>query len=159
MKNLNKREPCCVSKRLGTFVPNVRRNYIAKNLSSVPVCCWTVGSCWSLADIGWRVHGTYSCPSLSSPWGRKIYWELCLVDVAHRQVLSSSPSAQLTQTHLWMRQSWFRRLQPLTLCALWWLKKSFLTDRLTFNFLAVGSWDISILTQRTELDLEERKRK
>lgn len=29
-------------------------------------------------------------------------------------------------------------------------------EGLTFNFLAVGNWDISILTQRTKLDLERR---
>lgn len=70
----------------------------------IPVRRLTVRGCGPLAGIGWRVHDTYSCPSPSSPWGRKTYWELCLVDVAHHQARSASSSAPSTRTTLWMRR-------------------------------------------------------
>lgn len=52
------------------------------------------------AHSGWRARDTCSCPSLSSPWGRRTGSDPSLAAEAHRPARSASPWAPLTPTSL-----------------------------------------------------------
>lgn len=77
----------------------------------VPGWCWRVGHCVSPADTGWHVHGTDSCPSPSSPAGRKICSKTSLADEAPHPTQWAWLEAPWSQTFLLTKDSVSCRLE------------------------------------------------